>query len=157
MKKLCLMLLLFAACTKAAVSGKVLSEVTVREARYHATANDVYYAVRDTLTEQAYGVASEDLKAGSIVTAWMPTTSDSHFVEVFGRRDSSVNPSYYQLDIQLSPEGGFTIVKVSSHMKSLVSNLKSSGLAEDRVLKGIVKHLRKTEPNITNLGVSEPE
>ena len=157
MRILWLLPLLLIGCTKAAVSAKVLPEVTVQKARYRAVANDVYYAVRDTLNEQAYGVAAEDLKNGNIITAWMPTSSDSHYVDLFGRRDPSVNPSYYQLDIQLETEDGFTTVKVTSKMKSLVSNLKSAGVAENRLLKGIGKHLRKTEPNITNLGVSEPE
>ena len=63
--------------------------------------------------------------------------------------------SYHQLEVLFEPEGGFTIIKVGSRIKSLVAQTRSSGVEEEKVLKLTADALRIGEPDITNLGISE--
>lgn len=144
-----------AACKKPLASAGVLREETYLSRDFAAAANDIYYAARFSLDRCGYSIATENLQDGVLTTTWMPVTSDSHYVEIFGRPDYGVTNSYHRLDILVEPEGGRTRVKVGSKIKSLVSHLKSSGIEERKVLEGIANFLRKGDPEITNLGVSE--
>ena len=159
MKRLALIVIILAAfaqaCTKPLVTANAAKEVAAFSQSYAANANDTYYAMRWALRESGIPVATEDLPKGVITTKWMPVGSDSHFLYIFERRDYGVTNSYYQLEIQLSPNGGGTLVKIASRAKSLASGLKSSGLIEEKVFAKAADFLRAGEPTITNLGVSE--
>ncbi len=144
-----------AACSKPMVRAKVLPDVHYYSRSYAANANDTYYAVRWALKDVNMPVATEDLNAGIITTKWEPVTSDSHYVEMFGRPDYGVTNSYHQLEVQISFDQGRSMVKVGSRIKSLVARLQTSGIIEKKVLDGIGNFLRNSEPDITNLGVSE--
>jgi len=122
---------------------------------YAAVPNDAYYAVRWALKENDLSVAEEDLPGGIIKTAWVPATSDSHYIELFDRRDFGVTNTYFQLEIHLVDRGGRTIVKVGSRTKTLVNNLHSSGIVEYAVLNDIGNYLRKSSPDLTNLGIEK--
>jgi len=122
---------------------------------YAAVPNDTYYGVRWALKETGHSVAEEDLPAGIIKTAWVPVSSNSHYVEIFNRRDYGVTNSYYHLDIRLTDESGRTRVKIASHAKTMVNNLRSAGVVEYAILNHIGDYLRKSSPNLTNLGISE--
>lgn len=122
---------------------------------YAAVPNDAYYAVRWALKENDLSVAEEDLPAGVIKTAWVPVTSDSHYIEIFDRRDYGVTNSYFQLDVRLVDRDGRTLVKVGTRVKTIVNNLRSSGQVEYSVLSDIGNYLRKSSPDLTNLGISE--
>ncbi len=74
---------------------------------------------------------------------------------MFDRRDYGVTNSYYQLDIRVVDKSGRTLVKVGSRVKTLANKLKSSGEVEHKVLADVGNYLRKSAPDITNLGVSE--
>lgn len=152
---LCLSLLVIASCSKPLANARVLPRVDYQSRAFEADPNKVYYAVRDSLIQSGYGVASEKLDEGSIATTWVSTTSDSHYIEVFGRRDYGINGAYHQLDIQLSRDDGRTTVRIGSKMKSLVSTLRSSGKEERKILKLVADRLRTKEPEITNLGMEE--
>ncbi len=142
-------------CSKPLVSAHVEKDVRYFSKSYAATPNDTYYAIRWALKETGHPVAEEDLPKGIITTAWVPTTSDSHFVEMFDRRDYGVTNSYYQLDIRVVDSSGRALVKVGSRVKTLVNKLKSSGEVENRLLVEIGNFLRKSTPDVTNLGVNE--
>ena len=132
-----------------------MDEVRYFSRDYATDPNDAYYAVRWALKENDLSVADEDLPAGVIKTSWVPVTSDSHYLALFGRRDYGVTGSYFQLEIHLVERGGRTQVKVGSRAKTLVNNLKSSGEVEYAVLNDIGNYLRKSAPEITNLGVND--
>jgi hypothetical protein len=142
------------ACAKPLATAKVLPDVNYISREFAAEPNDVYYSVRWGLDQNGYAVAHEDLKSGIVTTTWQPVTSDSHYVPMFDRRDYIVTKSYHQLEIQISSQDGRSRVKVGSRIKSLVSNLKSSGIEERKVLASIGDHLGTGEPEITNLGVT---
>lgn len=146
--------LAMAACSKP-MSTAHTDNISYFSRSYAAVPNDTYYAVRWALKENGMSVAEEDLPGGVVKTAWMPVTSDSHYIDVFGRRDYGVTNSYYQLEIHLTDQGGRTLVKVGSRAKTLVNNFRSSGQVEYSVLGSIGDYLRKSSPEITNLGASE--
>lgn len=150
-----LIVLSFCACAKPLATAKVEGKVDFVSRDYAATPNDVYYALKWALVELAYPVADENLTDGIFTTNWLPVRSDSHYIMLFNRQDFGATNSYYQLELQVVPQGGRTLVKVGSRIKSLVVNMKSSGFEERKVLDSIGNRLRKSEPELTNLGVNE--
>jgi hypothetical protein len=122
---------------------------------FAAVPNDAYYAVRWALKERGISVAEEDLPGGIVKSSWMPVTSDSHYVEIFDRRDFGVTNSYYRVEVQLTDRGGRTLVRVATKLKTLVNNMQSSGEVEYGVLNDVGNYLRKGAPEITNLGVND--
>ncbi|MFH1830115.1 MAG: hypothetical protein ABH871_04995 [Pseudomonadota bacterium] len=142
-------------CSKPLVSARVDNRIQYFTQNYAATPNDTYYAVRWALKEAHLPVAEEDLPSGVIKTSWVPTTSDSHYLELFDRRDYGATNSYFQLEIHVEDGSGRTQVKVGSRVKTLVNNIYSSGEVEQKVLAGIGNYLRKSAPELTNLGVNE--
>lgn len=144
-----------ASCTKPLASAIVQPDINFASRDFAAVPNDIYYAVRAALQKEGYGVASENLQGGVIESNWVPVTSDSHYMPIFGRRDYGVTNSYHQLEIQIVPMGGRTEVKVGSRAKTLVASLKSSGIEERKILDDIGDALRKSEPPLTNLGTEE--
>jgi hypothetical protein len=146
---------IFAASCSKPMAVAHTDEVRYFSRDYAAVPNDTYYAVRWALKENDLSVAEEDLPGGIVKTAWVPVTSDSHYIEVFDRRDFGVTNSYFQLEIHLVDRGGRTVVKVGSHVKTLVNNLHSSGIVEYAVLNDIGNYLRKSSPDLTNLGIEK--
>jgi len=145
----------FAGCAHPTVKARSAKKLHYEGRDYAASTNDVYYAIRWSLKQNGYSVAKEDLPNGVITTAWKPVTSDSHYVPLFGRRDYGVTNSYYRLIVDVIPGGGRNVVKVASVVKSLVAELKSSGVEERKVLDGIANYLRVKDPDISNLGIAE--
>lgn len=146
---------LLAGCSKPMAEARVASDIKYFSRTYAATANDTYYAVRWGLRQAGFPVAVEDLNAGTVVTRWMPVTSDSHAIMVFGHPDYGVTNSYHQLEVRISFEGGRSKVEVGSRVKTLVAGLASTGVSERKVLDAIGGYLRTNAPTITNLGVNE--
>lgn len=144
-----------AACSKPLATAHIAPDVEYIGRSYAANANDTYYAVRWALNEAGLPVASEDLTAGIITTKWVPVTSDSHYIDVFGRRDYGVTNSYYQLDLRISFDGGRAQVQAAARAKTLAARFKSSGIQERKVLDLIGAYLRTGEPEVTNLGINE--
>lgn len=156
---LILALVIFAAslvsCSKPLVSASVKGDIGYLSRDFAATPNNVYYAIRWALQERRYPIANEDLQGGILTSAWVPTKSDSHYIEMFGKPDMGVTNSYYQLEVQVIPQGSRTEVKVGTRIKSVVSTLKSTGFEERKILSSIGDNLRKSEPDISNLGIEE--
>lgn len=150
-----LMLIWMAACSKPMVGGNIARDVHYESATYAAVPNDIYYAVRWALKENAYPIDKENLSEGMITTSWVPVTSDSHYIPVFGRRDYGVTNSYHQLQVQVTSEEGRTRVRIGSRVMGLVSNIESTGMEEKKVLADIGNYLRTKDPDVTNLGLIE--
>lgn len=149
------LLLIGQACTRPLADAEVAKSVHYYSRDFAATPNEIYYALRWALEEGGWPVAGENLQGGIIKTSWLPVTSDSHYIDVFGRRDFGVTNSYHRLEINVVPEGDRTAVEIGSRTKALVARLKSSGVEERRVLDLIGNYLRRGEPAVTNLGIDE--
>lgn len=149
----------FAGCMKPALTAKEQALEPVDRV-FDADANQAYYAIRWALAATGYPVGSEDLQNGVIGTTWISTGAGSQYLDPFERqeqtsRDRGNNSGYYKMAFHVQPEGGKTRVTVTSYVRSLVANLKSSGEQEQRVLHKISDYLRTAEPDVTNVGVKE--
>lgn len=148
-------LLFFAGCGKPLASARVVPDVAYVSKSFTTDQTSALAAVRWALKIRGYSIAGEKPGEGIITTTWLPTTSDSHMIDLFNRHDFGVNGAYHQLMVQVSGESGRTQVSVGSRVKTLVSNLKSSGIEERRVLSEVGNYLRMSEPNLTNIGLEE--
>lgn len=123
---------------------------------YPAEPNQVYYAIRWALAHRGYPVANENLPSGLITTAWRPTTTDSHFLQPFRSRDYGTTGGYHQLELRVTNEGaGRTRVEITSRLKSVLANVRSSGRQETAVLDEIGHALQSSDIGVTNVGVDE--
>lgn len=141
-------------CTKALVQAQTIP-VEARSRSYVASPNDVYYAVRSSLEHAGYDVASEKLEDGIITTTWIPATSDSHYYRVFDRKEYGVTGVYYMLEVSIAPDDRRTRVNIVAKTKSLAGNVTSSGIEEKKILKKVANALRRSEPSISNIGITE--
>lgn len=152
---LVILAVLASGCNKTFVRGRVAKDIHYYKHTYDATPNECYYALRWALKINGYPLAKENLTDGILTTTWEPVTSDSHYVELFDRRDYGTTGAYHQLEVRVVPQGRHTMVKVGSRWKSIVINLKSSGVEERKILAQVGNYLRAKEPSITNEGMSE--
>ncbi len=150
-----ILLLVISGCAHPAYEGREVTTETFSR-QFTTDANQAYYGVRWALKTDGYAITEEDLQNGMVKTGWLATKVDSHYMNVFGRRDYGVNGGYYMLDVQLTPlDGGQTEVSVTSHVRSMMSNLKSSGIEEKKILKRIADYLRSPNVKVTNIGIEE--
>jgi hypothetical protein len=146
--------LISAACAKPLATGKQYSTEPVKEL-FKTDTNEAYYAVRWALNTSDYPIEEQDLKEGILVTRFVSTKADSHYVPLFGKKDFGVNGAYYRLRVMIQPSGGNVEVSVLTEVKSLMPNLKSSYYEEERILKKIGDYVRSPNARVTNIGVEE--
>ncbi len=150
-----------AACVKPALTAKEQSLAPV-ERTFTADANQAYYAIRWALASSGYPVGTEDLRNGTISTTWVPTKVGAQYVDPFernepGARDWGNRGGYYRMDFQVIPEGDRSRIVATSRVRSMVANLKGSGEQEIQVLDKIGDYLRTADPDVTNVGISQPK
>lgn len=154
-----LLAMMCSACATPSMSAKEQSLSPV-ERTFTADANQAYYAIRWALAATGYPVGNEDLRNGTISTTWVPTKVGSQYLDPFdrndpGTRDFGNRGGYYRMDLQVIPEDGKARIVVTSQVRSIVANLKSSGEQEDRVLNKIGDYLRNADPDVTNVSIPE--
>lgn len=149
----CVIVATAASCAKPLLYGKV-QQVSVVRAGFSGPYSDVYEATKWALNQAGYSIQEESKQRGTIVTDWRPSTPDSHYVEVFNRRDYGTTAAYYHLDLALYQEAGKTQIAVRSISKSVVSHLKSTEIEEKRILSLVEQSLREKDIEVTNLGVT---
>lgn len=140
------------ACSKPLASAKVAKDVGYVSKSFAVDTTEAFSAVRWALKINGYPIANENVQDGIVTTTWIPTTSDSHAIELFNRRDFGVNGAYHQLEVHVVSEDGRTRIDVGSRVKSVAQGVKSTGIEERKVLNEVAKYLRVSEPTITNLG-----
>lgn len=150
-----LMVLAFAQCTKPLLYGKV-QQIKLTRRGYDQTYDKVFEAARWALTKNGYAIEDESKMKGTIETKWASQTPDSHYVEVFGRRDYGTVGAYYHLDLAVYQESGIIQVVVRNIAESTVNRLYSTGIQEKKVLDDISLHLLGKTLDITNLGLVKP-
>lgn len=144
------------ACNKPFLRAKTSKNVQFMSEQYKASANDCYYALRYAFKSNGYTLASENLADGILTTTWSPVTSDSHYLPLFDSRDYGATGAYHQLEVRVVPRGHTkTKVEIGSRVKAVVSNIKTSGVEERKILAAVGSYLRKNEPEITNDGIEE--
>ena len=113
----------------------------------------VVSAAKQALESNGYRVQNET--ANQLETGWQPTTADSHYVAYFERQDRGTVGAYHKLVLNFSSEGGKTRVEIASIAKSIVSNLQSTQIEENKVLKRIQDFTRPANVQVTNVGIRQ--
>jgi len=124
----------------------------------------LYYADKTALMENArriienldYSILSYETETGKIVTGWKPVESDSHYLNLFGRKDfGNTDGAYYQLVIDVIPEGPKLKVLASTTVKTIVGKLNTNNVVERRFLDKLDNVMRSPQIEITNVGMEK--
>ncbi len=143
---------LVGACSKPALYGTLQnSEDIVRY--YQASPEETFRAVKSSLLFHGYSLKKVDEEMKTLETYWQPTTSDSHYVEVFGRKDFGTVGAYYRFQIKVEPWNKGSKVVMINVANSIISNLKSSEREEDSIFTKIDDFTRHRDIQVTNIGL----
>ncbi|MBU0505788.1 MAG: hypothetical protein ABII18_00820 [bacterium] len=108
------------------------------------------------LESLGYRVLRTDESRNRLTTGWVATTSDSHYLEMFKRADYGGSAgSYYQVVCDVYEKGPKVEVSVSTIVKSISGQLKSSKVVERKVVKRVDEFMRSPQIVITNVGMQE--
>ena len=147
-----LMALLTASCSKPSLYGtKQPNEPVIRY--YKVPAADVFRATKEALSYRGYSLKQVDEENLSLETYWQPTIADSHYVEVFNRRDFGTVGAYYRMEVKVTPQGEGSSVSIRNVAKSLIINYKSSRRDEHRLFDKIDDFTRRRDIQVTNIGL----
>lgn len=140
-------------CTKVVTYGATSNTDAI--ARSYAV--DMTTAMNETqkaMQSLGYQVLSVDESRSRVTAGWKPTTSDSHYLPLFGRRDfSAATGAYYQLTADFTDDGGKVKVTVATTVQSIAGKLSSSRIEEEKCLNRLDDFLRTPQILMTNVGV----
>lgn len=149
------MTLICGACTKVVVRANEVKTNAVTK-NYKTDLASVYEQSKITLEKMGYTLLQNDEAMQTLETRWQPTTSDSHFLPLFGRRDYSANQGgYYKLHIESEEQGSQVEVRVSTVLKSISGKLETSEVLEKRFLAKLSDALRSAQIEVNNVGMEE--
>ena len=125
----------------------------------HEYSTDTYTALEKTkkaLDILGYEIVTVDESRNQITTGWKPVTSDSHYMNLFGRPDyAAADGAYYQVIANISQTGSKVEVSLSTNIQSVAGKLSSSKRIENDIFKQINTYLRSPQIIMTNVGVQE--
>lgn len=140
-------------CTKEIVYGKDYY-TQPKTAWFSNDQATVMTAVQKTLEQLGYQLHNIDNEKGRIVTGWRPVEGDSHYFNLFGRRDYGISDgAYYRLTVDLAQEGSQIKVAVGTTIKTVVGKLETTGKLERRIIDQLETYLRPPQIEMTNVGV----
>lgn len=116
----------------------------------------VIKAIEKTLDRFGYEIQHLNEEKGSFITSWRPVEGDSHYFNLFGRKDYGMTDgAYYQLTVDTYQEGNQLKVTVGTTVKTIVGKLHSSGKVERKVIAQLNDYLRSPQIEMTNVGVKK--
>ncbi|MBI2340851.1 MAG: hypothetical protein HYU99_10900 [Deltaproteobacteria bacterium] len=140
-------------CTKEIVYGKDYYTLP-KHAWFLNDKETVMKAVQRALEHLGYEINNTDEEKGRFITGWRPVEGDSHYYNLFGRRDYGITDgAYYQMTVDLTQEGSQIKVAVGTTVKTIVGKLESAGKVEGRVIAELETYLRPPQIEMTNVGV----
>lgn len=140
-------------CTKAIVYGKDYHTKPYAQL-YPYNRETLLEGAKKTLEQQGYGINYVDEAKGQIVSGWRSVEGDSHYYNLFGRKDYGVTDgAYYQMVIDFLTEGSKVRVTASTTTKSIAGRFHSSGKVEKRFHAQLADYLRSPLIEMTNVGV----
>lgn len=158
MKKILSSLILFAimmwaqACTKVVVYGSDNVTDAVSR-RYTASKTELFAQCIRALDQMGYNLDEIREEQGQIVTGWRATTSNSHYLKLFGHKDFSASAgTYYQLMVRVEENGPHASVDVNTRVKSISGKLSSFQSVEKSFLAKLSDFMRSPQIEITNVG-----
>jgi hypothetical protein len=154
--KACLVLSLFTfgvACSKPALYGSLQESPPIIK-YYQVPPADAFRAAKEALVFLGYSVKQEDAAQGILETFWQPATADSHYVNVFGRKDYGTVGAYYRIVVKVKPRANNgSEVSITNAAKSYISHLQSSQEEESKIFTKIDDFTRKRDIQVTNIGL----
>lgn len=142
-------------CTKALVYGKDYRTQPKAEL-YENGFNEVMETTVKTLENMGYKVHHIDEAKGQVVTGWMPVESDSHYFDLFGRKDFGASDgAYYQLIVDFFQVGSKVKVSISTVAKTIVGRLHTNNKLERKIHRQLADLLRAPQIQMTNVGVDK--
>ncbi len=154
--RLALVMILLGFVVSGCSSPKLYGTLQQNEAmvkHYDVPPQDAFRATKEALLYSGYSIKQEDTQNLTLETYWHPTTADSHYVEVFRRKDFGTVGAYYRLVVKVSPRRKGSSVSITNVAKSFISNVKSSQREEDKVFAKINDFTRKRDIQVTNIGL----
>lgn len=150
------LLLFFSAgmCTKVAVYGTDTRTDAVSKI-YNADLYSSADRIQKAIESLGYATTRADDTATRFTTAWTSVPPDSHYMNLFNRKDFSASQgSYYQLIVEVTDLSPRMRVSVSTQIKSVSGKLTSARVLENKVLARIDNFLRSPQIEMTNVGVT---
>lgn len=142
-------------CTKVVAYGTTVQTDAVM-ADYSSSVETTMESAKKALESLGYSVLDEDLLQRRITTGWVPTTSDSHYLPLFKRKDYGASVGgYYQLIIDFTEDASKIRVTAYTKVQSVSGSLSSSHVEEKKLLTRLGNHMRSPQIVITNVGVQE--
>lgn len=140
-------------CTKVMVYATSHTTDPVSK-KYAGDPVTVYEKSKKALEGLGYQIVSTDDYQYQITTGWQPVKSDSHYLELFERRDYAASDgSYYQMLVTCVSEGAYTRVDVKTSLQSASGKLSSSKSLEKAFLSRLDDALRSPQIQLTNVGL----
>ncbi len=115
---------------------------------------DALKAAKEALLSRGYRIHDEDKE--KIRTAWLSTKADSHYVDLFDRKDYGTIGAYFRIVVHVTEKNGKSEVEISAPIRSVITGrVRTSYYEEKRILAKMTDLLRKDDFEITNVGVEE--
>lgn len=141
-------------CAKVLVHGKDRPAEPL-EKRFSAPPPDAFQGAKKALEMLGYKVQDVDEERMIVKSGWQSTKPNSHYLDLFDRKDYGTTGAYYQLVIQVEEEAGESNVSVAAPVRSVINHITSSHREERKILKKIGDLLRRDDFEMTNVGVKE--
>lgn len=111
-------------------------------------------ALSKVLQSEGFSIAEGADNTKQIVTGWKPTEVDSHYFNLFNRRDYGTSDgAYYQVIANITPETGGSQVELTTKVKTIVGRMDSSGVVERQTFKKLADAIRPSTFEMTNVGI----
>ena len=140
----------FVACSKPKLYGTIQKNPSVVR-DYVVPPEEAFRAVQEAIEERGYSIKQRDGR--ELETYWQPTFADSHYVEVFGRKDFGTVGAYYYIEARIEPSATGSRVVLTNIANSFIANLKSSNREEERIFDKVDDFTRKRDIKVTNIGL----
>lgn len=145
------------ACSRPLVTGRDVEMKSVTMS-FNAPLIATFEAAEQALRNMDYKVEYADKDQGVLRTGWMPTKVDSHYLELFGRRDYGITGAYYHVAVRITADGpSVSKLEVSAPIRTIISRMHSSHVIEKKFLAKVKDLLRPADIQVTNIGVVEKE
>ncbi len=139
-------------CSKPALYGTTMENQPV--VKYlNVPPQEAFRAAKEALLFRGYSIKQEDTANLTLETYWQPTTADSHYVEVFRRKDFGTVGAYFRLYVKVKPRHSGSSVSITNVAKSFISNVKTSEREETEVMDKIADFTRQRDIQVTNIGL----
>ena len=125
------------------------------EKKFHGSVTDTFESSKKALEMLGYKIQEASSERGIVKSGWRSTKPNSHYLDIFNRKDYGTTGTYYQVVIQIEEEGGMSTVAVSTPVRSLINHVTSSYREERKILDKIGDLLRRDDFELTNVGIKD--